>query len=550
MTSSELEYALLDQGGHNDLLDQPRAWSAVVALLFLLTSSFIASQFYARISAGDGHQPQEEEDKTGRHGPAAFLSSAGPPGPLQTAAGHIGPPCPNLLSGSALQAHRQHAWRFWNTILPLAPHQTAWVCAPMVRGSELAFRQLVRRHGVHLAYTPMIDAHNFSSKEEIAVLEEQHCGLNGDRPLIVQLCGNDPKMLIATANEILQRSKGRVDAFDINFGCPLPRAKERGFGSHLLHEVEVCASLVSALAREVPVPVTCKIRILPTQAETINLAKHLEAAGCSLLAVHGRTRDMKHEGSVDVDQIKAVKANIGIPVIANGGVNTQAEAVWLQKQTGCDGVMVGYGLLREPIMFDTATIDEYGTWEGLRTACRALDLNDLQPKRGVLEYKQPTSSGVRGWFSLWTKAKHTGQQGPHGSEALVAQLARALHAATTYIDIAGDHTSPQIVGSHLVRILRPFLDLYALGDNDGHNEDGTGWTREKKFSVAREKRDYSDMRVRVLLTMSRPEIRRAWQWRQLVRLAAYEIVLRNFSGYEFHPPPALRTLGDIKKNRQ
>jgi tRNA-dihydrouridine synthase 1 len=49
--------------------------------------------------------------------------------------------------------------------------------------------------------------------------------------------------------------------------------------------------MVKKLKENLKVPVTCKIRCLPTEEQTLNLARKIEEAGASLLTVHGRTRD-------------------------------------------------------------------------------------------------------------------------------------------------------------------------------------------------------------------------------------------------------------------
>ena len=51
--------------------------------------------------------------------------------------------------------------------------------------------------------------------------------------------------------------------------------------------------MIETLARGLDVPVTAKIRIFPELSRTLAYARMLEAAGVKLLAVHGRTRDVK-----------------------------------------------------------------------------------------------------------------------------------------------------------------------------------------------------------------------------------------------------------------
>lgn len=38
----------------------------------------------------------------------------------------------------------------------------------------------------------------------------------GDRPLVLQVCGNDPKLIVEAANCYIEH----IDMVDLNLGCP------------------------------------------------------------------------------------------------------------------------------------------------------------------------------------------------------------------------------------------------------------------------------------------------------------------------------------------
>merc|ERR1719356_49222 len=87
--------------------------------------------------------------------------------------------------------------------------------------------------------------------------------------------------------------------------------------------------------------------------ETVNLARRLEAAGCSLLTLHGRTKEMKgqHTGPCNWEAVKAVKSQLGIPVFVNGGIENSQDVERCLAETGCDGVMSSEALLEMPCLF-------------------------------------------------------------------------------------------------------------------------------------------------------------------------------------------------------
>ena len=150
------------------------------------------------------------------------------------------------------------------------------------------------------------------------------------------------------------------DAVDINLGCPQGIARKGNYGSFLLGQKELICSMVATLHKELKVPVTCKIRCLPTEKETLELALAIQDAGASLLTVHGRCKEHnKHLcGATNYDIIKKIKQALDIPVIANGGIAKFADIQKCIELTGVDGVMACESILEYPALFDNSKVHD------------------------------------------------------------------------------------------------------------------------------------------------------------------------------------------------
>jgi tRNA-dihydrouridine synthase B len=101
------------------------------------------------------------------------------------------------------------------------------------------------------------------------------------------------------------------------------------------------------------VPVTLKYRTGwdPENRNAVDIAMLAQSHGIAALTLHGRTRACGFTGVAEYDTIRAVKRAIGIPVIANGDIDTVLKAREVLDYTGADAVMIGRAAQGRPWIF-------------------------------------------------------------------------------------------------------------------------------------------------------------------------------------------------------
>ena len=226
------------------------------------------------------------------------------------------------------------------------PNQLA--VAPMAGVTDRPFRQLCKRLGAGYAVSEMVASNPALRSTAKSLRRIDHAGEVA--PVAVQIAGSDPAMMADAARYNVERGAQIVD---INMGCPAKKVCNVAAGSALLSDEPRVAAILASVVGAVEGPVTLKIRTGPSPGHrnAVRIARIAEDAGIAALAVHGRTRACAFVGTVEYETIRAVKAAVAIPVIANGDVDTPQRAKAVLAATGADGLMIGRAAQGRPWIF-------------------------------------------------------------------------------------------------------------------------------------------------------------------------------------------------------
>ncbi|KAK3285232.1 hypothetical protein CYMTET_7147 [Cymbomonas tetramitiformis] len=226
------------------------------------------------------------------------------------------------------------------------------ILAPMVRVGTLPMRLLAAQYGAHITYgEELIDRRVMTCRR----VENNALGttdfIDKDQKLMFRTCEEERTRIVfqmgtadavnaLKAAEIVCRD---VQVIDINMGCPKHFSTSGDMGAKLLHKPDTVWDILTTLRRNLPCPVSCKIRLLDTPEKTLALAQMIERADVIAMAVHGRYIPQRPRDPAHWDRISEVVAGMSIPVIANGDVFEHGDFERLRNDTGAVAAMTARG---------------------------------------------------------------------------------------------------------------------------------------------------------------------------------------------------------------
>ena len=228
--------------------------------------------------------------------------------------------------------------------------------APLAGVTDIAFRMICENYGASKTFTEMVSVNalafdNKASRQIIASpIEEKNCN--------IQIFGNDPLKIEKVVKEVINPIE-KFKEISFNMGCPAPKIFNNNQGSALLKDIHLIEKIVKTLRKSTEKIINVKYR-LGVDDNSINyldVGRVCEDNGCDYVILHARTKEQKYQGKARWDDIKKLKENLSIPVIANGDVYSVNDFIDIIEKTKADGVMVARGAMGNPFIF--RQIDDY-----------------------------------------------------------------------------------------------------------------------------------------------------------------------------------------------
>jgi len=278
---------------------------------------------------------------------------------------------------------------FWQKL-----NKPIFALAPMADVTDPVFRRIIASIGKpDVMWTEFVSADGLALAPEKGrqklLLDLKYS--ESERPIVAQFFTSNPKHMEKAGR---LASELGFDGVDINMGCPVKRVLNQASCSALIKTPELAKEIILAAKEGAGnIPVSVKTRIGFNKVEIDTWIAHILRAEPAALAVHLRTVKEMSKVPAHWELMKdIIKIRDGMKsqtlILGNGDVSSLEDAKRRVEETGCDGVMIGRAIFKNPWLFAKyeptleesceSFIDHYTTFQEIFKGVKKLDRRVLK----------------------------------------------------------------------------------------------------------------------------------------------------------------------------
>lgn len=266
----------------------------------------------------------------------------------------------------------------WETLSGRKPF---FALAPMIDVTDSVFRQIVARCcAPDVFFTEFVSVDSLASPGAASMAPKLSFS-ESEKPLIVQVWGNDPKNYEIQCRELSYRGFAGID---INMGCPVAKVISKGSCSALIKNRTKAKDIITSAhegiaAGKSDIALSVKTRIGFNEID-LTWIEFLLNQNLDCLTVHCRTTKelSKVPNHFEVlPEIVSMKNAIApdTKLAVNGDILSRSQGIQVAEEHGLDGVMIGRGIFHDPFVFsDNSPWAEMTTAQKLSLYIEHIDL--------------------------------------------------------------------------------------------------------------------------------------------------------------------------------
>lgn len=222
--------------------------------------------------------------------------------------------------------------------------------APLAGVSDVGFRLICEKYGADKTFTEMVSCnalyYDNKKTDDLLFISEKEKNCN------VQLFGRKLDVIEKVIKDKIE-VMDNISEISFNMGCPVAKITKNGEGSQLMAEPKRVEEICKILRKSSKKRLNIKFRlgINEDNKNYLEIGKIAQDCGIDYVILHARYKDQMYSGKASWDDIRILKENLSIPVIANGDIFSVEDFIKVIDLTKSDGVMLARGAMGNPFLF-------------------------------------------------------------------------------------------------------------------------------------------------------------------------------------------------------